>query len=166
MVAATFLVIIVPLAWTWAWVMGKAKEKAMVKEWWRVAYFRDNEGYGILSPETWAGIPERYRERVRVLSCCDTKEGARETCTRLTAEWDEWRDAGAMSYAEDEWWEATGDIARAPDGQEVALYKPADRPIPVIGMTAVEITELLSNPSNGLEGWLEPIRPKLLGGGQ
>lgn len=135
----------------------------MTDNWWRVCWFHDNEGYGILSLEAWEEIPKRFHERFRVLCCCDTEDGAQEVYQCLTTECSEWKPQ-PMYHANSEWWRSTGIVVPDPDGRETKLFVPADRQLPVIEMPQGEIDALLGRSlALDIEGALRPIPLALLG---
>ncbi len=95
----------------------------------RVVYVR-GQGYGYLTPQEWDSVPDLYRrERIHVIALCDTEAEAQAVYARLPKEW---QDKPGLHYDNGEWWSSTGAVVSSPTGQEMELFIPADRPVPIV----------------------------------
>jgi hypothetical protein len=106
---------------------------------WAVVHIK-GRGYAILQPGQLETIPAPFRERVAVVEQCDTEESAREAFARYPQEWTQ---GGAMhkDSRSGEWYESVGAVETP--GGKVALFKPADRPLPVIELPQEVIDAML-----------------------
>lgn len=103
----------------------------------RVVYVR-GQGYGCLTPQDWDSIPDFARRRVRTIMECDTEAEAKAVYARLPQGW---QDKPGLHYSNGEWWQSTEKTAVGPDGQEMELFVPADRPVPVLSKQAGGLTD-------------------------
>lgn len=86
------------------------------------------QGYGWMDIEEYEEAVKFAWDRVVLIASFETEALAKEAYSQLPQEW---KDIEGLHLAGGEWWQTTGISAHNPEGQELELFIPADRPMPV-----------------------------------
>jgi len=105
--------------------------------------FVQGRGFGWFTPGDWAEIPHWERGRVHVLATVETEEEAKRMFAALPQTWERPGEPPGLHYQDGEWWTSTGVHVVNPQGQDMELFAPLDRPLPV---SPAAMTKLITPP--------------------